>query len=220
MRTLFSLSSVLGSSLWRGAVLPTNREEPEALGWDSCDIILVTGDAYRPSQLRHGAGRSAAGGARLSRRHPGSAGLAQCRAVPRARVPNLFWGVTGGNMDSMVNRYTSDRRLRSDDAYSPDGQGGLRPDRAVVVYAKRCREAGPDVPVGRRRHRGQPAPHRALRLLVGSRAPIDPHRLGCGPLVYGNAERAIVEIAHRLGPGCQFARSAICAARRTSAPSS
>jgi uncharacterized radical SAM protein YgiQ len=61
--------------------------------------------------------------------------------------PNLFFGVTAGNMDSMVNRYTSDRKIRSDDAYTPDGAPNLRPDRAVVVYAQRCREAYPDVPI-------------------------------------------------------------------------
>src|SRR6266513_5305140 len=61
--------------------------------------------------------------------------------------PTVMWGVTAGNMDSMVNRYTSDRRLRHDDAYSPGGAGGRRPDRALTVYAQRCREAHADVPI-------------------------------------------------------------------------
>src|SRR3546814_17092855 len=61
--------------------------------------------------------------------------------------PTLFFGVTGGNMDSMVNRYTADRRLRHDDAYTPGGEGGRRPDRCTIVYAPRCRAAFQDVPV-------------------------------------------------------------------------
>ncbi|MEK7862409.1 MAG: YgiQ family radical SAM protein, partial [Chloroflexota bacterium] len=112
--------------------------------------------------------------------------------------PNLFFGVTAGNMDSMVNRYTSERRLRSDDAYTPGGQGGSRPDRSVIVYAQRVREAFPDVPLviggieaslRRIAHYDYWAEEVRRSVLLDSQADL---------LVYGNAERAIVEIAHRL----------------------
>src|SRR5580765_8112045 len=88
--------------------LPMSREEMDILGWDSCDVIIVSGDAY---------------------------------------VDHPSFGITAGNMDSMVNRYTSDRRVRSDDAYTPGGVGGRRPDRSVIVYAQRAREAFRDVPI-------------------------------------------------------------------------
>ncbi len=202
MRTLFSYRPYWAHRFGVAPFLPTNREELEALGWDSCDIILVTGDAY----IDHPSFGMALVG-RLLEAHGFRVGILDqpdWRSAEPFRalgVPNLFWGVTGGNMDSMVNRYTSDRRLRSDDAYSPDGQGGLRPDRAVVVYAKRCREAGPDVPVvvggieaslRRIAHYDYWSDRVRRSILIDSDADL---------LVYGNAERAIVEIAHRLGAG-------------------
>src|SRR5205823_5808668 len=113
----------------------------------------------------------------------------------------LFWGVTAGNMDSMVNRYTSDRKIRSDDAYSPGGIAGLRPDRSVTVYAQRCREAFGDVPViiggieaslRRIAHYDYWSDKVRRSILADTRADL---------LVYGNAERAIVEIAHRIAAG-------------------
>src|SRR5215468_12201767 len=115
--------------------------------------------------------------------------------------PGLFWGVTAGNMDSMVNRYTSDRRIRRDDAYSPDGAPGLRPDRAVLVYAQRCREAFADAPLviggieaslRRIAHYDYWSDEVRRSVLIDAGADI---------LVYGNAERAIVELAHRLAAG-------------------
>jgi uncharacterized radical SAM protein YgiQ len=112
-----------------------------------------------------------------------------------------MWGVTAGNMDSMVNRYTSDRRLRHDDAYSPGGAGGRRPDRALIAYAQRCREAFADVPViaggieaslRRIAHYDYWSNKVRRSALIDSRADL---------LVYGNGERAVVEIAHRLAAG-------------------
>jgi uncharacterized radical SAM protein YgiQ len=112
--------------------------------------------------------------------------------------PKLFFGVTAGNMDSMVNRYTSDRRVRSDDAYTPNAEGEKRPDRAVIVYSQRAREAYPDVPVviggieaslRRIAHFDYWSEKVRRSVLVDAKADI---------LVYGNAERAIVDIAHRL----------------------
>ena len=133
--------------------------------------------------------------------------------------PNLFWGVTAGNMDSMVNRYTADRKIRSDDAYSPDGKAGLRPDRSVIVYAQRCREAFDDVPLviggieaslRRIAHYDYWSDKVRRSVLVDTRADL---------LVYGNAERAIVEIAHRLAAGTPIDRDPRPARHRVRRPS-
>jgi len=112
--------------------------------------------------------------------------------------PNLFWGVTAGNMDSMINRYTADRKIRTDDAYTPGDVGGKRPDRAAIVYSQRCREAFKDVPVVLGGIEG------SLRRIAHYDYWSDKVRRSivvdakCDLLLYGNAERAIVEIAHRL----------------------
>ena len=115
--------------------------------------------------------------------------------------PNLFFGITAGNMDSMVNRYTADRRIRSDDAYTPGGEGGKRPDRSVIVYAQRAREAFRDVPIviggieaslRRIAHFDYWSEKVRRSILLDAKADL---------LVFGNAERQIVEIAHRLAAG-------------------
>ncbi|MCE1251305.1 MAG: YgiQ family radical SAM protein, partial [Comamonadaceae bacterium] len=112
--------------------------------------------------------------------------------------PNLFWGVTAGNMDSMINRYTADRKIRSDDAYTPGAEGNRRPDRAAIVYSQRCREAYKDVPIvlggiegslRRIAHYDYWSDKVRRSVVVDSK---------CDLLLYGNAERALVEIAHRL----------------------
>ncbi len=128
--------------------LPMSRQEMDALGWDSCDIILVTGDAYidHPSFGMALIGRLLeAQGFRV-----GIIAQPDWQSAEPFKVlgkPNLYFGVTAGNMDSMVNRYTAERKIRSDDAYTPEGVAGKRPDRAVLVYSQRCREAFPDVPL-------------------------------------------------------------------------
>src|SRR5246127_5156933 len=133
---------VAGASKAAAPFLPMSRAEMETLGWDACDIVLVTGDAY----VDHPSFGMAIIG-RLLEAHGFRVGIiAQPdwrSAEPFAALgrPTLFFGITGGNMDSMVNRYTADRRLRHNDSYTPDGEGGRRPDRAVIVYAQRCREA-------------------------------------------------------------------------------
>ncbi|MBS0375003.1 MAG: YgiQ family radical SAM protein [Proteobacteria bacterium] len=182
--------------------LPMSRAEMDALGWDSCDVILVTGDAYvdHPSFGMAIVGRLLeAQGFRVGLiSQPDWRGTDDFEALGR---PNLFFGVTAGNMDSMVNRYTSDRRLRSDDAYTPEGEGGRRPDRAVIVYAQRLREAFADVPLviggieaslRRIAHFDYWSEKVRRSVLLDARADL---------LVYGNGERQIVEIAHRLGAG-------------------
>ncbi len=146
--------------------LPMSRAEMEQLGWDSCDVIIVTGDAY----VDHPSFGMAIMGRLLEAQGFRVGIIAQPdwqSAEPFKQLgrPNLFFGITAGNMDSMVNRYTSDKRIRSDDAYTPGGVGGKRPDRSVVVYAQRAREAFKDVPIVIGWHRGLAAPHRAFRLL-------------------------------------------------------
>src|SRR5262245_339010 len=147
-RTLFARRPYWAASLGVAPVLPMSRAEMDELGWDSCDVILVTGDAYvdHPSFGMALVGRLLeAQGFRVGIiAQPDWRSAEAFRALGR---PTVRWGVTAGNMDSMVNRYTADRRPRSDDAYTPAGAGGARPDRAVSVYARRCREAHGDVPV-------------------------------------------------------------------------
>ena len=183
-------------------VLPTTRAEMDELGWDSCDIVIVTGDAYvdHPSFGMALVGRLLESqGFRVGiLSQPDWHDADPFRALGR---PNLFFGITGGNMDSMVNRYTSDRKIRSDDAYTPGGIAGKRPDRSVIVYAQRCREAFGDVPIvvggieaslRRIAHYDYWSDQVRRSLLLDSKADL---------LVYGNAERAIVELAHRLAAG-------------------
>jgi uncharacterized radical SAM protein YgiQ len=179
--------------------LPMSRAEMEALGWDSCDVVLVTGDAYvdHPSFGMAVIGRVLeAQGFRVGIiAQPDWHSAEAFRALGR---PNLFWGVTAGNMDSMINRYTAERKIRSDDAYTPGGQAGKRPDRAALVYCQRCREAYKDVPVVLGGIEG------SLRRIAHYDYWSDTVRRSivadskCDLLLYGNAERALVEVAHRL----------------------
>jgi uncharacterized radical SAM protein YgiQ len=182
--------------------LPMSRSEMDALGWDSCDIVLVTGDAYvdHPSFGMALVGRLLeAQGFRVGIiAQPDWHSAADFQKLGR---PNLYFGVTGGNMDSMVNRYTSDKRIRSNDAYTPNGEGGKRPDRCVLVYAQRCREAYKDVPIvvggieaslRRVAHYDYWSDTVRRSVLVDAKADL---------LVYGNAERAVVELSHRLAKG-------------------
>jgi uncharacterized radical SAM protein YgiQ len=179
--------------------LPMSRAEMDTLGWDSCDIILVTGDAYidHPSFGMAIVGRLLeAQGFRVGMiAQPGWKDAADFKKLGK---PNLFYGVTAGNMDSMVNRYTSDRRLRHNDSYTPDGEGGKRPDRAVIVYAQRCREAFPDVPIviggieaslRRIAHYDYWSDKIRRSILLDAKADL---------LLYGNAERALIDVAHRI----------------------
>jgi uncharacterized radical SAM protein YgiQ len=179
--------------------LPMSRKEMEALGWDSCDIVLVTGDAYvdHPSFGMAVIGRTLeAQGFRVGIiAQPDWHSAEPFKALGK---PNLFWGVTAGNMDSMINRYTADRKLRSDDAYTPGDVGGKRPDRAATVYSQRCREAFKDVPVvlgGIEASLRRIAHYDYWSDKVRHSVVLDSK---CDLLLYGNAERAIVEIAHRL----------------------
>jgi uncharacterized radical SAM protein YgiQ len=199
---LFSYRKFWAARLTPAPVLPMSRDEMDDLGWDQCDVILVTGDAYvdHPSFGMALVGRVLeAQGFRVGIiAQPDWSSTADFTELG---TPSLFFGVTAGNMDSMVNRYTADRRRRSDDAYTPGGQGGQRPDRSVVVYSQRLREAFKDTPliVGgieaslrRTAHYDYWQDKVRRSVLLDARADL---------LVYGNAERAIVEIAHRMAGG-------------------
>ena len=185
--------------LQRAPFLPMSRAEMDQLGWDSCDIVIVTGDAY----VDHPSFGMAVIGRVLESQGFRVGIIAQpdwqsADAFKQLGKPNLFFGVAAGNMDSMINRYTADRKIRSDDAYTPGGQGGQRPDRATLVYTQRCKEAWSEVPVviggieaslRRIAHYDYWQDKVRRGVLVDSKADL---------LLYGNAERAIIEVAHRL----------------------
>jgi uncharacterized radical SAM protein YgiQ len=182
--------------------LPMSRAEMTVLGWDACDVILVTGDAYidHPSFGMALVGRLLeAQGYRVGIiSQPDWHSADAFRALGQ---PTLYFGVTAGNMDSMVNRYTSDRKIRSDDAYTPNGAPNKRPDRAVTVYAQRCREAFPGTPViigsieaslRRIAHYDYWSDTVRRSVLPDSKADL---------LIFGNAERALLDVTHRLAKG-------------------
>jgi len=202
--TLFAHRKFWAAQFGIAPVLPTTRAEMDALGWESCDVVLVTGDAY----VDHPSFGAALIGRLLESQGFRVGIIAQPdwrSAEPFAALgrPSLFYGVTAGNMDSMVNRYTSDRKPRSDDAYTPGGLAGRRPDRAVVAYARRCREAFADVPIiigGIEASLRRIAHYDYWADAVHGSVLLD---AGADLLVFGNAERAIVEIAHRLGAGVE-----------------
>jgi uncharacterized radical SAM protein YgiQ len=201
---LFGYRKYWAHRLTPAPLLPMSREEMDLLGWDQCDVILVTGDAYvdHPSFGVGVVGRVLeAQGFRV-----GIIAQPDWRSTAdfeRLGAPKLFFGVTAGNMDSMVNRYTADKRVRSDDAYTPGGIGGRRPDRSVVVYAQRVREAFPATPIviggieaslRRIAHYDYWQEKVRRSILLDARADL---------LVFGNGERQIVEIAHRVAAGEQ-----------------
>src|ERR1700689_1235901 len=182
--------------------LPMSRAEMQALGWEQCDVIIVTGDAY----VDHPSFGMAIVGRGLEAQGLRVGIIAQpdwhsAEAFRALGAPRLFFGITAGNMDSMVNRYTADKRVRSDDAYTPGGQGGLRPDRSVNVYAQRAREAyrsepivigGIEASLRRIAHFDYWSEKVRRSIRLDAKANL---------LVYGNGEQAICEIAHRLAKG-------------------
>jgi len=194
-RELFSYPRYWAECFGTAPFLPMSRTEMDTLGWDSCDIIIVTGDAY----VDHPSFGMAIIG-RLLEAQGFRVGIIAQPQWDSAK-PNLFFGVTAGNMDSMINRYTADRKIRSDDAYSPNDIGGQRPDRCSLVYSQRCREAytdsqivlgGIEASLRRIAHYDYWQDKVRRSILVDAKADI---------LLYGNAERALVEIAHRVAAG-------------------
>jgi uncharacterized radical SAM protein YgiQ len=179
-----------------------SRQEMDQLGWDSCDIIIVNGDAY----VDHPSFGGAVIGRLLEFQGFRVGMIAQpdwrsCEAFKVLGKPNLFFGVSAGNMDSMINRYTADLKMRSDDAYTPNNEGGKRPDRAVTVYSQRCREAFKDVPIvigGIEASLRRIAQYDYWSDQVRRSILVDS---GADILLYGNAERAIIEVATELAAG-------------------
>src|SRR5205807_1380077 len=182
--------------------LPMTRAEMDARGWDAVDVVFVTGDAYvdHPSFA-----------AALLTRVLEAAGfrvavLAQpdwrsCEPWRQFGRPRLFFAVSAGNMDSLINHYTANKKVRNDDAYSPGGRIGLRPDRATLPYCHRAREAFPGVPViaggveaslRRLAHYDYWSDTVRRSILLDCKADL---------VVYGMGERAIVEIARRMAAG-------------------
>ncbi|WP_419034161.1 YgiQ family radical SAM protein, partial [Dysgonomonas gadei] len=128
---------------------PTTKKEVELRGWDELDVILFSGDVY----IDHPSFGAAVIGRMLEAEGLKVAIVPQpnwrddLRDFKKLGKPRLFFGVTAGAMDSMINHYTANKRLRSDDAYTPDGKAGMRPDRASIVYCNILKELFPDVPV-------------------------------------------------------------------------
>ena len=183
-------------------MLPMSRAEMNTLGWDSCDIIIVTGDAY----IDHPSFGMALIGRLLESQGFRVGIISQpdwqsADAFRELGKPNLYFGITAGNMDSMINRYTADRKIRSDDAYTAGGHPNKRPDRAVTVYAQRAREAFPGTPIvigsieaslRRIAHYDYWSDTVRRSVLTDSKADI---------LLFGNAERALLDLSHRLAAG-------------------
>ncbi|ALO46686.1 YgiQ family radical SAM protein [Pseudohongiella spirulinae] len=201
-RHLFSYPRYWAECFGTAPYLPMSRAEMDALGWDSCDIIIVTADAY----VDHPSFGMAIVGRLLEAQGFRVGIIAQpdwhsAEPFKALGQPNLFFGVTGGNMDSLINRYTADLRIRSDDAYTPNAEPGKRPDRSVIVYSQRCREAYYETPIviggieaSLRRIAQYDYWSDQVRqsILIDSNADI---------LLYGNAERALVEVAHQIAGG-------------------
>ena len=196
---LFSAKPYWAARFGVAPVLPRTRAEMDALGWDSCDVVIVTGDAY----IDHPSFGMALVGRLLESQGYRVGILAQPDwrspdAFRELGQPNLFFGVTAGNMDSLVNQFTSDKKPRSDDAYTPHGAPNQRPSRATIVYTQRCREAYPETPIviggieaslRRIAHYDYWSDKVRRSMLLDAAADL---------LVYGNGERQIVEIARRL----------------------
>jgi uncharacterized radical SAM protein YgiQ len=200
-RGLFSFPKYWAECYGPAPFLPMSRAEMDQLGWDSCDIIIVTGDAYvdHPSFGMAVIGRTLeAQGFRV-----GIISQPDWHSKDdfmQLGEPNLFFGVTAGNMDSMINRYTAERKLRHDDAYTPHNEGGKRPDRAVTVYTQRCKEAykkpvvigGIEASLRRIAHYDYWSDKVRRSVLFDSKADM---------LMFGNAERPLLEMAHRFANG-------------------
>ncbi|MFM8734996.1 MAG: YgiQ family radical SAM protein [Pirellulales bacterium] len=181
---------------------PASREEMLARGWDAVDVVLVSGDAYvdHPSFANGLIARllEAAGFRVAVLAQPD---WATCEPWRQFGRPRLFFGVSAGNMDSMINHYTANRKVRNDDAYSPDGRIGRRPDRATLAYCQRSREAFPGVPVvaggveaslRRIAHYDYWSDTVRRSILMDSKADL---------VVFGMGERTVLDVARGLAAG-------------------
>ncbi len=199
---LFSYYPYWAECFGTAPFLPMSRAEMEQLGWDSCDVIIVTGDAY----VDHPSFGMAVLGRLLEKQGFRVGIIAQPDwnnpdDFMKLGKPNLYFGITAGNMDSLINKYTADLKVRSDDAYTPNGEPGKRPDRAVIVYSQKCREVYKDVPIvigGIEASLRRIAQYDYWSDQVRRSVLIDS---GADILLYGNAERALVELTHALAGG-------------------
>ncbi|HEV3257364.1 MAG TPA: YgiQ family radical SAM protein [Gemmataceae bacterium] len=200
--TATRLSLPLWNETYAAPPLPMTRAEMAARGWDYVDVVFVTGDAYvdHPSFAMAILGRvlEAAGFRVAILSQPDWHSCAPWRQFGR---PRLFFAVSAGNMDSLINHYTANRKVRNDDAYSPGGRIGLRPDRATLSYCHRAREAFAGVPIiaggveaslRRLAHYDYWSDTVRRSILLDSKADL---------VVYGMGENTIVEIARRLETG-------------------
>jgi uncharacterized radical SAM protein YgiQ len=196
------LSEIYNIKNW----LPTSRKDIEVYGWDEIDVIIFSGDAY----VDHPSFGPAVIGRVIEEKGFRVAIVPQpnwkddLRDFKKLGKPKYFFGVTAGNMDSMVNHYTAARRLRSDDAYTPGGKAGFRPDYPTIVYTKILKKIFPDVPVviG-----GIEASMRRLTHYDYWKDKLEPSILissGADMLVYGMGEQPIREIVKLLGKGVPF----------------
>src|SRR5262245_60070443 len=196
------LSLPLWTERYAAPLAPAAAAEMKARGWDYVDVVFVTGDAYvdHPSFAMAILHRvlEAAGFRVAMLSQPDWRSADPWRQFGR---PRLFFAVSAGNMDSLINHYTANKKVRNDDAYSPGGRIGLRPDRATLPYCQRCREAFPGVPViaggveaslRRLAHYDYWSDTVRRSILLDSKADL---------VVYGMGEHQIVEIARRLDAG-------------------
>lgn len=183
--------------------LPTSVKEMKALGWDSVDVVLFSGDAYvdHPSFGAAVIGRILQSAGYKVAIVPQPNWQDDLRDFKKFGTPRLFFGISPGAMDSMVNHYTANRRRRSDDAYTPDGRHGMRPDYPTIVYSKILRELYPDVPIiaggieaSLRRLSHYDYWQDRLRPSIIVDAPVD-------MISYGMGEKTVLEIAERLDKG-------------------
>src|SRR5437868_6569103 len=201
-----SMSTRLSLPLWTeryaAPPLPLTRAEMAARGWDAVDVVFVTGDAY----VDHPSFAMAILGRMLEATGYRVAILSQpdwhsCQAWRQFGRPRLFFAISAGNMDSLINHYTANKKVRNDDAYSPGGRIGLRPDRATLAYCHRAREAFPGVPI----IAGgvEASPRRLAHYDYWSDTVRRSILLDCKAdlLVYGMGEKSIAEIAQRFAAG-------------------
>ena len=186
--------------------LPVTRKEMDSLGWDQADVIIITGDAYvdHPSFGAAVIGRVIESEGFRVAIIPQPNWRDDLRDFRKLGCPKYFFGVTAGNMDSMVNHYTAARRLRSDDAYTPAGKAGFRPDYATIVYTRILKELWPDVPVviG-----GIEASMRRLTHYDYWKDSVEPSIIissGADMLVYGMAEEPVRQLMKLLAKGAPF----------------
>ena len=183
--------------------LPTSRDEIEALGWDRPDVIIFTGDAYvdHPSFGAVVIGRTLQAAGYKVALVPQPNWRDDLRDFKKLGAPRLFFGVSAGAMDSMVNHYTANRRLRHDDAYTAGGRHGMRPDMPTIVYSKILKELYPDVPViaggieaslRRVAHYDYWEDRLRPSILLDAKADM---------VVYGMGERTMLELTRRLDNG-------------------